>query len=223
MNKIKPAKVFIVDDHPVVREGIVRLINQKAGGELKVCGEADSAADALEAIVKLKPDVVIVDIFIKGPDGLGLIKMIKKQYPNLPILVLSMLDEFLYAERAFEAGADGYIMKQEASDKIITALRKILKGDIYGSDSIMTKMLRGSAGRKTASTSLPENVLSDRELEVFRLLGCGRTTRQIAEELHLSIKTIGTHCEHIKDKLSLKTANELIKHAVHWVNDQFSK
>ena len=219
MNKIKPAKVFIVDDHPVVREGMVRLINQKGKGELKVCGEADNAGDALEAITKLKPDVVVTDISIKGPNGFELIKMIRAQYPKLPVLVLSMHDEFLYAERAFEAGANGYIMKQEASEKIITAIKIVLRGGIYSNDGFM-RIVHRIAKRKTASTALPEKVLSGRELEVFWSLGCGRTKRQIAEKLHLSMKTIGAHCEHIREKLGLKTSNRLIQRALQWVNNQ---
>lgn len=218
MDKEKPAKVFIVDDHPIVREGIVRLINQKGSGKIMVCGEADNAGDTLKAIKELKPDVVIVDIFIKGPDGLELIKMIRGQYSKLPVLVLSMHDEFLYAERAFEAGADGYIMKEEASEKIITAIKKVLEGSIYASDNMLTRMTRRRVNGKADSGSAPENLLSDRELEVFRLLGCGKKTRQIAEELNLSVKTIGTHYEHIKEKLDLETVNELIQHAVQWLN-----
>ena len=218
MGNTKPAKVLIVDDHPIVREGIARLIRQKARSSLVVCGGVDSASDAMEGIEKLKPDVVIVDIFLRGSDGIQLIKRIRPRYPDLPILVLSMHDESLYAERALKAGADGYIMKQESSELIIAALQKVLSGKIYASDNIMTRIVRTTTRGRADISGLSIDTLSDRELEVFQMLGHGRTTRQIADGLHISIKTVETYRERIKLKLDLNNSNELILHAAQWVN-----
>ena len=218
MDNTKPAKVLVVDDHPIVREGIIRLIRQKARSSLVVCGEVDNAGDAMEGIVKLKPDVVIVDIFLRGLDGIELIKRIRPQYPDLPILVLSMHDESLYAERALKAGADGYIMKQESSELIIAAIQKVLSGKIYASDNIMTRIVRTTTRGRADISNLSIDSLSDRELEVFQLLGRGRTTQQIADALHISIKTVETYRERIKLKLALNNSNELILHAAQWVN-----
>ncbi len=210
----KKAKIIIVDDHPIVRQGLTELINHE--NDLVVCCQAEDASEAMEFIKESDPDIIIVDISLKETSGLELIKDIKVQYPQLPILVLSMHDESLYAERSLRAGARGYIMKQEATDRVIMAIRKVLKGELYISDSMTAKMVDRLVGGATESS--PVNALSDRELEVFDMLGQGHGTRNISEKLHLSIKTIETYRAHIKRKLNLSDATELIQHAVQWVN-----
>ena len=218
MIETKPAEIIIVDDHPILRQGIRHYIHQKAGQELSVSAEADNAGDALKIIEEHKPDAVIADIALKGQDGIELIKMIRAQYPDLPILVLSMHDELIYAERSFFAGANGYIMKHEASENIVDALRTVLRGEMYASGKVMEKILLKSACRRSEAQITVEDALSDRELEVYRLLGGGQTTVQIAEELCLSPKTIETYCQHIKSKLIITNFNELIHNAVVWAH-----
>ena len=208
------AKIIIVDDHPIVRQGLTELINHE--NDLVVCCQAEDASEAMEFIKESDPDIIIVDISLKETSGLELIKDIKVRYPRLPVLVLSMHDESLYAERSLRAGARGYIMKQEATDKVITAIRKVLMGESYISDKMTAKMVDRLVGGTTESS--PVNALSDRELEVFDMLGQGHGTRYISEKLHLSIKTIETYRAHIKRKLNLSDATELIQHAVQWVN-----
>ena len=185
-------------------------------GDLVVCGEAEDATGAMLVMASARPDILIVDISLNGPDGLDLLKNIRTTHPALPVLILSMHDESIYAERALRAGANGYIMKQEATEKVLVAIRRILNGEIYVSERIANKMLKhyitGAGGLKNSSIS----DLSDRELEVFRLIGEGHGTRQIAEELHLSIKTVESYQAHIKDKLSLRSARELMQHAIQW-------
>src|SRR5271163_2089444 len=207
-------KIFVVDDHPIVRQGLTLLINQES--DLAVCGEAEEMNSALSAIQSAHPDILIVDISLNGPDGLELLKNIRITSPHLPVLVLSMHDESIYAERALRAGANGYIMKQEATEKVLVALRRILSGEIYVSERVANSMLR----HYVRGSSVPEHSsisdLSDRELEVFRLIGEGHGTRQIAEELHISIKTVESYQAHIKEKLSLRSARELVQHAVEW-------
>ena len=207
-------RVLVVDDHPVVRQGLALLINREP--DLVVCGEAEEASGAMHVLASARPDVLIVDISLNGPDGLDLLKNIRTTHPTLPVLILSMHDESIYAERALRAGANGYIMKQEATEKVLDALRRILSGEIYVSDGIANKMLKhyitGSGTLRNSSIA----DLSDRELEVFRLIGEGHGTRQIAEELHLSIKTVESYQAHIKEKLSLRSARELMQHAIQW-------
>lgn len=209
--------VIIVDDHPVVRQGLAQLINQE--DDLEICGQAEDAHQAMQAIKECEPDMVIVDISLKDTSGMDLIKDIKVQYPDLPVLTLSMHDEAVYAERALRAGARGYIMKQEATERVVTAIRRVLSGDVYVSDRMAAKMVSKLAHGVTSSSS-PVDCLSDRELEVFRLIGEGHGTRQVAEKLHLSVKTIETYRAHIKDKLGLKNANELFRSAIEWVNSE---
>jgi len=216
--KTKTKKILIVDDHPIVRQGLRSLIDQE--NDLMVCGEAGSAADALRALNTLKPDLILVDISLKGPDGLELTKSVRAILPDMPILIVSMHDESLYAERVLRAGANGYIMKEEVSQSVILAIRRVLKGDIFISDRMRQKILRGVAGQRTPSATSSIERLSDRELEVFRLIGHGHGTRQIAEDLHLSVKTIETYRAHIKEKLSLGNATELVRQAVQWVEQQ---
>ncbi len=215
-HKFVPAKkcVFVVDDHPIVRRGLSLLVNQEP--DLAVCGEAEEMHSALKAIAALHPDILIVDISLTGPDGLELLKNIRLTSPRLPVLILSMHDESIYAERALRAGANGYIMKQEATEKVLVALRRILSGEIYVSDRIANQMLQHyvHGGNRAEYSEISE--LTDRELEVFRLIGEGLGTRQIAESLHLSIKTVESYQAHIKEKLSLRSARELVQHAVQW-------
>lgn len=215
-HRFMPGKktVFVVDDHPIVRQGLALLINQEA--DLAVCGEAEEMHSALSAIPAAKPDILIVDISLNGPDGLELLKHIRLSSPRLPVLILSMHDESIYAERALRAGANGYIMKQEATEKVLVALRRILSGEIYVSDRVANNMLQHYVRGANPARHTEISELTDRELEVFRLIGDGNGTRQIAEALHLSVKTVESYQAHIKDKLSLRSARELVQHAVEW-------
>jgi len=208
------SRVFVVDDHPIVRQGLALLINRES--DLMVCGEAEDAQSALQSMANSQPDILIVDISLNGPDGLDLLKDIRTRCAELPVLILSMHDESIYAERALRAGAQGYIMKQEATDKVLVALRRILAHEIYVSERIANRMLQRYIG--SSSTGRPSSVgdLTDRELEVFRLIGEGHSTRRIAEELHISIKTVESYQAHIKEKLSIRSARELVQHAIQW-------
>ena len=206
-------KVFLVDDHPIVRQGLALFIEREP--DLMVCGEAEDATSALQAIRDATPDFVILDISLNGPDGLELLKTLRVGHPNLPVLILSMHDESVYAERSLRAGANGYIMKQEAADKVITAIRQILGGDVYLSDRLTKRMLQQFVNGSISPRD-PLAKLSDRELEVFRLIGAGHGTRQIADELHVSTKTVESYQAHIKEKLALRNARELVQHAVEW-------
>jgi DNA-binding NarL/FixJ family response regulator len=211
---IRKNRVLVVDDHPIVRQGLALLINREP--DLMVCGEAEDARMAMQSIPTAKPDILVVDISLNGPDGLDLLKDVRTRYPGLPVLILSMHDESVYAERALRAGAHGYIMKQEASEKVLLALRRILSNEIYVSERISNRMLQryiGSPGEGRPSSVAD---LTDRELEVFRLIGEGHSTRQIAEELHISVKTVESYQAHIKEKLSLRSARELVQHAIQW-------
>lgn len=212
--------IVIVDDHPVVRQGLAQLVNQEE--DLEVCGQAEDAHQAMQAIKELGPEMVVVDISLKGTSGMDLIKDIKVQYPDLPVLTLSMHDEAVYAERALRAGARGYIMKHEATERVVTAIRRVLSGDVYVSDRMAAKMVSKLA-RGTTGSSSPLDCLSDRELEVFRLIGEGHGTRRVAEKLHLSVKTIETYRAHIKEKLGLRDANELFRSAIEWVNSELKR
>ncbi|MCK5674849.1 MAG: response regulator transcription factor [Spirochaetales bacterium] len=206
-------KIVVVEDHPIVRRGIVQLINFE--DDICSVGEADSTSEALEVINKQKPDLVLVDLSLKGGSGLELIKDLKKLYPELLIIVVSLHDENVYAERVIRAGAKGYIMKSEATESILTAIRQVLKGGLYLSSNIQTKILNKMVGGvKTLASEV--DVLSDREFEVLELIGKGFSTRKIAEELHLSIKTIETYKSHIKTKLNISNSTELIKFATEW-------
>ncbi len=211
-------QIVVVDDHPIVRQGLTELLNRE--DDLIVCGQAEDAHQAMQAIKKLKPDIAIVDISLKETSGMELIKDIKAQYPNLSVLALSMHDEAVYAERVLRAGADGYIMKAEATENIITAIRKVLSGQIYLSDRMAPKMVRKLVGVAPNVGASPIDCLSNRELEVFGLIGRGYATRQIAEKLYLSIKTIETYRAHIKEKLNLADAAELLQYAIQWVKSQ---
>ena len=205
-------QVLVVDDHPIVRHGLALLINCEP--DLMVCGEADNAQSATQAIVSLRPDLVILDISLGGSDGLELLKQIRTRNTDLPVLVLSILDETIYTERVLRAGGNGYIMKQEATDRILTAIRCILEGQVYVPDRVASRLLRQYAHTSTVTARSPLAALSDRELEVFRLIGAGRSTRQIAEILHVSVKTVESYQAHIKEKLDLSNARELQYHAI---------
>jgi DNA-binding NarL/FixJ family response regulator len=208
-------RILLVDDHAVVRFGIAQLINRQA--DMTVCGEEEDASRALGAITTLKPNLVIADISLRDSSGLELMRNIKAQYASLPVLVVSAHDESIYAEIAFRAGALGYLMKEEALDKIVMAIRRVLSGAIYVSDNLAAKMLQQQIRGQTNINESPVKSLSDRELEVFQLIGQWKTTREIADELHLSVKTIEYYREQIKRKLSLKNAAELTQRATSWV------
>jgi DNA-binding NarL/FixJ family response regulator len=207
-------RVFLVDDHPIVRQGLTLLINQEP--DLVVCGEAESAWSVGAALAALSPDVLVLDISLNGPDGIDLLKNIRLTDVSLPILVLSMHDESVYAERALRAGANGYIMKQEATEKVLVAIRRILQHDVYMSDRMASRMLRQLVSKSPSPHAASIARLSDRELEVFRLVGDGHGTREIAEALHLSIKTVESYQAHIKDKLALPSARALVQRAIEW-------
>jgi DNA-binding NarL/FixJ family response regulator len=214
-------RVFVVDDHPIIRQGLALLIDQEP--DLEVCGEAEEAQTALAAIAEARPDVVLLDISLPGPDGIELLKTIRAADTALPVLVLSMHDESVYAERALRAGANGYIMKQEATENVLVALRRILRREVYVSDRIASSMLRQITSRGGKTTQAPIERLSDRELEVFRLIGEGHGTRQIADELHLSVKTVESYQAHIKLKLGLQSSRDLVQRAIEWRISEITK
>ena len=205
-------KVFIVDDHPLVREWLTNLINQQP--DLNVCGEAAAAAEAIQAVAVSKPAVAIVDISLRDSSGIELIKDLKQSYPGLLVLVLSMHEELHYAERALRAGAKGYIMKRETTKRVIEAIRTVLEGKFYLSDTLAQAITTQFIEGKTLAARSPVEQLSDRELAVFGLFGQGLGTRQIAETLKVSVKTVQAHCAHIKEKLNLSSATELLREAV---------
>ena len=209
-------RILIVDDHPMMREGLRTLISRER--DLFVCGEAETAAQAVDAVANLKPDLVLADITLPGRNGIELIKDICALKDAILILVISMHDESLYAERALRAGARGYIMKQESGPTMMKAIRQVLGGRIYLSDKMSARILEYVAGKRTEAS--PIERLSDREWEVFQLIGQGKSTVQIAEELHLSPKTVEAHRARIKEKLDLRTMPELISFASRWVETQ---
>ncbi|HMP90617.1 MAG TPA: response regulator transcription factor [Kiritimatiellia bacterium] len=213
----KKHSILIVDDHPLVRKGIRSLLEQEA--DFDVAGEASSRAEVLDILRKKVPGLILLDISLQGSDGIEVTKAIRCEFEKVPILIVSMHDEALYAERALRAGANGYIMKQEVAENVIKAIRQVLGGKIYVSDNMRQKVLRDLTQPSSDIKSSPIERLSDRELEVFRLIGEGRGTREIAESLHLSIKTIETYRAHIKEKLSIKSAAELARAAVNWVEN----
>ena len=215
-NKIKDkkAKIFIVDDHPLLRQGLAQLISQEE--DMISSGEAGDAAEALKNIEKVKPDLAIVDISLKGTSGIELTKNILAKYPKMLVLIISMYDESVYLERTLRAGAKGYLMKREANDHVITAIRTVLGGDVYVSEKWKEKLVNmfGKWGPSAAGPSAEK--LSDREMEVLQLIGQAYSTQKIAEELHVSGKTIESHYANIKNKLDLKNSHELIQYAVQW-------
>jgi DNA-binding NarL/FixJ family response regulator len=212
-------RIFLVDDHPIVLGGFSLLLNGQP--DFEVCGTATSAEEAMGKVPKLKPALVITDVTLPGRSGLDLVKDLVAVVPELNVLVVSMHDEMLYAERALRAGARGYLMKEAGSERMLTAIRQVLEGRVYVSDRIQAKILEGMSGpRNRGAGSSPIEKLSDREFEVFRLLGQGRKTKEIADQLHLSHKTVAVHRGHIKEKLQLASATELVHQAVRWVEAQ---
>jgi len=211
-------RIFLVDDHPITRQGVVVLINQEA--DLEVCGEADSAPKAFDLLQKSKADLAVVDISLKTTSGIELTKNLKVLLPDLPVLIMSMHDESLYAERALRAGAKGYVMKQEASDNILIAIRRILDGELYLSDKMKEKMLHRLVHNRKDEVVFSIDTLSDREMEVFQLIGNGFSTRQIATKLNLSVKTIDSYREHLKLKLHIEKGADLVRHAIQWVKSE---
>jgi DNA-binding NarL/FixJ family response regulator len=211
-------KVLLVDDHPMVREWLATLINQQS--DLEFCGEADSAPKAMQMVDLVRPDVAIVDISMEGGSGIELIKNIKASHPEVRVIVLSMHDEALYAERALRAGARGYIMKREATKGVLQAIRCVLGGKLYLSDKMARMMAEKFVDGRPATEGAMIDKLSDRELEVFQLLGRGCSTRQIADELHVSFKTVQAFSARIKEKLNLDSATALLREAVRWHDSQ---
>ncbi len=208
------AKILIVDDHQIVRQGMALLLGCEA--DLDICGEAADAEEALALLHAQLPDLIIIDISLPGVSGLDLIKQIKARYAQLPMLVMSMHDESLYLERAFHAGARGYVMKEEGTEKVLQAVRKLLAGDLYVSDKMQNVLL----GRALGGVSAQPGTLTEREFEVLRLIGLGRGTSEIATELRRSVKTIESHRANIKDKLGLRSSAELARYATRWVDNQ---
>ena len=207
-------KILLVEDHPIFRLGLVELINQEE--DLEAYGSSKDVDPAIKEIELTSPDLIIADITLKVSDGIDLVKYIKQNHKQIPVLVLSMHDEYLYAQRALSAGARGYIMKQEAMESVVTAIHHVLEGKIYLNDKVKEHILSSMSDTPQTRDKTPIDRLTDRELQVFRLIGRGFSSREIAERLFLSIKTIGTYRERIKEKLSLKHANELVRCAVHF-------
>jgi len=213
----KAKRIVIVDDHPLFRKGLEQLINS-SDDAFKVCGEASDAAEGMSVIRELKPDLVIVDLSLPGANGIELIKNIRAEFQKLPVLILSMHDESLYALRGLRAGAQGYVMKQEALENVIVAIREVLAGRPYLSPDMSAKLITNfAAGTNEAN---PTDRLSDRELEILELIGKGHDVREIATALHISAKTVETHRAHIKEKLNLKNARQVTRFAVQWLEGQ---
>jgi len=213
-----PTTVFLVDDHPLVRDWLSRLINEEK--DLEVCGWADKTDEAIEAIERLKPSISIIDIGLRGKSGLELIRFLTDRNPDELILVLSMHDEAVYASRALKAGARGYVSKRETTEKVVLAIRRILAGDMYISETLAEALAMGLSRNKNPALAGDVSLLSDRELEVFRLLAAGRETSEIARDLSVSLKTVQSYCARIKDKLNLRNATELLQTATRWFDAQ---
>src|SRR5229473_2284248 len=210
----RKSRVFLVDDHPLVREGLTNLINQQ--DDLAVCGEAEDSTGALTGIAENEPDVALIDISLKNESGLELVKNLEARFPLVALIVLSMHDEALYAERALRAGARGYVMKRETTKSVLTAIRRVVEGDVYLSERFVNVMARRLGSSRRAAANSPVELLSDRELEVFRLIGQGRSTSQIAEDLHLSLKTVQAYCARAKEKFDVHSLGELLRAAIRW-------
>jgi DNA-binding NarL/FixJ family response regulator len=208
------SRVFIVDDHPLVREGLTNLMNGQ--DDLIVCGEAKNSAQAIDGIMKTRPDVALIDISLENESGLELVKQLAGQFPQVALIVLSMHDEGLYAERALRAGARGYVMKHETSSSVLASIRQVLEGGVYISERIINRMATRFTSAGEPVVRSPVERLSNRELEIFRLLGQGRTTSQIAEDLHLSLKTVQAYCARAKEKFGVTSLTELLRAAIQW-------
>lgn len=210
-------RILIVDDHALIRRGLATLINSEP--DMEVCGQAEDSSSALQDVIKLQPDLVTVDISLKGNSGLELIKSIRAFNPKIQILVLSMHHESIYALRVLKAGARAYVMKQDVINKVVEAIRRIRSGHLYVSDDVASQMLTRLVGGESADDTSPVATLSDRELEIVNLIGNGLLTREIAAKLHVSVKTVETHRAHIKEKLSLRNATQLVQFCVRWVEE----
>ena len=208
------SRVFLVDDHPLVRDGLANLLD--AQDDLMVCGEAEDSIQAINRIRKARPHVALIDISLKNESGLELLKQLRSQFPHVALIVLSMHDEALYAERALRAGARGYVMKREASKNVLASIRRVLEGGVYVSGRVTSKMAKVLSSSGETASSSPVERLSDRELEIFRLLGQGRTTAQIASDLNLSVKTIQAYCARAKEKFGVTTLVDLLRAAIRW-------
>ena len=208
-------KILIVEDHPIFRMGMTQLINREK--DMEVCGDAVDVASAMILIEKYSPDLVVVDLSLKNSNGIDLVKEISAQYPNISCLVLTMHDESLHAERCIMAGAKGYIMKEEASTSVVGAVREILSGNLYVSPTIMSHILNKFRKQPAVLHESPLKKLTDREMEIFQFIGKGHASGEIARHLNISVKTIGTYRERIKNKLNLKHSGKLVRHAVIWV------
>ena len=216
--KTSPKRILIVDDHPMMRTGLAQLIDNEP--DLKVYAEADNAGQAINLVAKQKFDLALLDISLPDKSGLELIKDIRSLEPELPLLVVSMHDEMIYAERVLRAGGRGYIMKQEGGEKFLLAIRQVLAGQIFVSEKMSARILEVFSGRQMQKSSSPVQKLSDREFEVFQLIGQGIGTRAVADQLHLSVKTVEVHRANIKEKLGLENATKLVRFAVRWVDSQ---
>ena len=210
----RKARILLIDDHDVVRRGLASLIN--AQSDLEVCGEADTVEKAMEAIEKTRPDLALVDISLKDGDGFDVLRQMNEQFPNVLSLVLSMYDERVYAERALSAGAKGYVRKLEISDTIMTAIRRVLSGQVYVSETVAASLLHRLSSGKHIETRAGVERLSDRELQVLRCIGRGLSNREIAEQLFISAKTVESHREHMKQKLGLESSGDLLRYAIEF-------
>ena len=211
-------RILVVDDHPITRYGVTQLINHEP--DLLVCGEAESAQQALVAIKSAPPDLVLADLTMPGKSGLEFIKEMQSQHPRVPVLVMSMHDENIYAERVLRAGGRGYIMKNEGGQKLLEAIRQVLQGHVYVSKSMSTALLEVFAPHRSSGAEAMPGALSDREFEVFQLIGQGLSAQQIGQRLNLSVKTVATHRQHIRQKLKTRTGPELVRLAVRWAAAQ---
>ena len=211
---VHKSRVFVVDDHPLVREGLGNLIN--AQEDLIVCGEAEDSAQAIAGMVKTEPDVALIDISLQNESGLELVKHLSVQFPKVALIVISMHDETLYAERALRAGARGYVMKREASSSVLNSIHRVLDGGVFVSERVANRIAIKAAARRKAADRTPVERLSDRELEIFRLLGQGRTSSQIACDLNLSLKTVQAYCARAKEKFGVRSLTELLRAALRW-------
>ncbi len=211
--------ILVVEDHPLLRRGLIALIDDEP--DLMVSGQAGGVQAALEAVKRQKPDLLIVDLALEGgDDGLELVKAMAARHPKIPVLVLSMHSETIYGERSLRAGARGFVSKQQLCDRVMVAIRHVLGGDVYMSDTLANRLARQFVGGNPREPGSPLAQLSDRQLQVFRLLGEGHGTRRIAQQLHLSIKTVETHLEHLKSKLDLSSVADLARHATLWVETE---
>ena len=211
-------RILVIDDHPFMRAGLAQLIDRQA--DMQVCGEAGNPAEAVRELARCQPDLVLTDITMPGRSGLEFIKDLLTTHPKMPVLVVSMHDEAIYAERVLRAGARGYIMKEAGGENLLAAIRRIMGGEVYLSPAMSARILENLSGRRPRGSTSPIEKLTDREFEVFRLIGQGKSTKDIAAQLHLSSNTVDVHRSHLQEKLELKDTTALVRHAVRWVETQ---